>query len=140
MSNQREIKFRAWTEFEPEITKGSRRGEMSKSFGVLDDTREFSKNNILMQYTGLKDKNGVEIYEGDILADVDEPEPCIHKVYWENDALRFNILTLVDDEGNWDSGIYDELSEGAEKGKTKYFEVIGNIYENPELIKDHETN
>ncbi len=88
-----------------------------------------------MQYTGIKDKNGKEIYEGDILADADEPEACIHQVFWDHDCLKFNILTLADDEGNWDTGLYDDLGDGQIDGKTRYFEVIGNIYENPELLK-----
>lgn len=74
----------------------------------------------LMQYTGLHDKNGVEIYEGDLLKD--EFDRNFH-VYWVDKEGRFTMR-----ERN---------------RKTEYFmiinhlsvEVIGNIYENPELIE-----
>lgn len=86
------------------------------------------------QYTGIKDKNNKEIYEGDVLADTDELEACIHQIIWDKDKLAFNLLTLSDDEGNWDTGLYDDFSEYQIDGQTKYFEVIGNIYQNPELL------
>ena len=78
----------------------------------------------LMQYTGLHDKYGKEIYEGDILKiDWDDgryPEHIIEKaVYWD------------DDDACW------QLGEGGspKKDAKNHMEVIGNIYENPELLK-----
>lgn len=103
----REIKFRAWDK------------EQKK---MLDDvstwTDDFTGMLIaLMQYTGLKDKNGKEIYEGDIVKyKNDKPD----KVIFENGGFmtsRFYHRT----PNNWKI-LLDEL------------EVIGNIYENPELL------
>lgn len=74
-----------------------------------------------MQYTGLKDKNGEKIYEGDILK-------FEHK---EGYANELQVVTM--DEWCWGTDEY-AFYEIVER---KYvFEVIGNIYENPELLGD----
>lgn len=69
---------------------------------------------IWMQYTGLKDKNGKEIYEGDIILGN-------ATVTWKEDITGFGITT-----GKYGLINYKNHSD---------FKVIGNIYENPELIK-----
>lgn len=73
------------------------------------------------QFTGLTDKNGVKIFEGDIVYVPDEEEAGV--VAWDDESARFTIeLTgLLIDFDNY-SAIYTE--------------VIGNIYDNPELVKD----
>ena len=80
----------------------------------------------IMQYTGLKDKNGIEIYEGDILKLDLIHHPCgikepikdseISAVYWDNIEMRFR------NKFNY-------------AGNFKYAEIIGNIHQNPELIQ-----
>ena len=78
---------------------------------------------IVMQYTGLRDKNGREIYEGDILQ-FDPDEWGSPDGIW---AVTFNT-----DSGEWDTG------GGTNSECVEFKTVLGNVYENPELIKDGE--
>lgn len=78
---------------------------------------------ILMQSTGLKDKNGVEIFEGDILLG--------HCVYPECNIFESKLIGEVyySNRGTWDCYSY------ILGGFNEQIEVIGNIYENPELLE-----
>ena len=92
--------------------------------------QDIIKNKIeLMQYTGLKDINGVEIFEGDIVKGIDG---------WEDNKGR--------DSNNYLPKIYSVKWEGSElvpmsqdgeylHFKSYWWEVIGNVYENGEIIK-----
>ena len=98
----------------------------------------------LMQYTGLKDKNSKEIYEGDIVkwghisGQGEETWHRVAKVEFSPD-LQFKILHYIDsktlEKKPTDNYIF-QFGRFSYQETHRYLEVIGNIYENPELIKD----
>jgi len=117
----REIKFRAWHKnrecFVPI--------QAHFSFDTNGELYQTDYKPIeLMQDTGLKDKNGVEIYEGDIVQDDERPVEC-GVVEWDYDSLIVNNAKITPEwrKTSVESGL-----------KYRHWIVIGNIYENPELL------
>jgi uncharacterized phage protein (TIGR01671 family) len=121
----REIKFRAWYHIGADKTIGAMQYSpryINNTWYVLDTNGEWKESNCveLMQFTGLKDKNGKEIYEGDIVK-YDFAGEYIEEVKW----------------GNWK----DEQLGGSGFALPYFFregedcEVIGNVWENPELLE-----
>ena len=117
----REIKFRAWDKINKEIFNVESINFQERR--VYKDVVSYRKfNDIeLMQYTGLKDKNGKEIYEGDIVIHHSK----MHKIIFNTEKARF---VLRDDEF--------ELEIPFTNNNNKRMEIVGNIYENPELLGD----
>nr|WP_321315007.1 YopX family protein [uncultured Ligilactobacillus sp.] len=79
---------------------------------------------VIEQCTGLKDKNGKLIYEGDILQSTDEWFHEKYKVKWDREFSQFTLIGI--NTINVSFGIIDPDS----------LEVIGNIHENPELLEE----
>ncbi|WP_375232540.1 YopX family protein [Enterococcus faecalis] len=89
-------------------------------------TREF-KDVILMQSTGLKDKNGVEIFEGDIVQYRDGEYSYLGIV--KRDCYQFFIDGIEPDDN------YDFIDVSNTFDGTSSLEILGNIHENPELLE-----
>lgn len=127
----REIKFRAWDKYGRKMTYEDERHWFNGAYmgdnGFIQDctlTTLLNNPNIeIMQYTGLKDKNGKEIWEGDIVEYEDE----VNGVWAEYFGIpiiysnEYAMFCFKDDEGNL-LNIYRNLK------------VIGNIYEDKELL------
>lgn len=120
---KREIKFRIWHT----VNKRFMDGNGSMLFEFLqgsDGTYAGAENKVIpQQYTGLEDKNGEEIYEGDFIKNSDG---LIMVVKWNNKYAAFRCAVSESSDG-W-MPLIDDL--------VKDFEVIGNIFENPELLKN----
>ena len=127
----REIKFRAWDKSNEEMLEVENLSFNDMTDKVEIRTRIYSdyfndEEMILMQYTGLKDKNGKEIYEGDIVT-------AIINIDFEED-LNIRGSVIYDDGETCYKAITKENDEYT-LGWLDYLEVIGNIYENPELLE-----
>ncbi len=123
----REIKFRAWDERKKEYYRGAIAVSNDGVIRMLDDNEYeiwVDTNFIAEQYTGLKDMQGVEIYEGDLV----EWEGEIWEVVW-----FVHGYALADENGRCMlSDNFNVIVDGC----ILDIEVIGNIHENPELLRE----
>ena len=124
----REIKFRAWNGHtmlkhgdDPECDDDEICAHEWVRFCCELDL--IQKSHKLMQYTGLKDKNGVEIYEGDIVEGYDHDDSV---------AMSANPITFVNGAFCYQ---YSNKSTNPLSRISRAWLVIGNIYENPELME-----
>ena len=123
----REIKFRAWHNDYKKMELPEKQlsedidywdGVKGSVLGVINSYLK-DDDRVFMQYTGLKDKNGKEIYEGDILV-------RLYGVKWIVDFTNSGYRAIPH---NVDTGLYLTADEFLD------CEIIGNIYENSELLK-----
>jgi len=148
----REIKFRAWDKINKRMSKvlgwNFKFGDLTVEADEEDwiEEPEFE----LMQYTGLKDKNGIEIYEGDICRidtkgafppygnpDSEElTDIAILAVEWWNGQFVFNAARYEYLDNNGDDYINFGwwVRSNDNKPQLKQIKIIGNIYENAELL------
>lgn len=126
----REIKFRAWDKIDNWLGKVTSIDFDEETVFIetrtVDDENYFKFDDIeIMQCTGLKDKNGKEIFEGDIV----EYGLLTGKILFDSGAFQFEILKS---EQSHLIGERDCLIDLSEDG----FEIIGSIYENAELLEE----
>lgn len=137
----RVIKFRAWDKELKLMMEPSYFGideyitpegcvvekETHSGFGFSDMYMvDISDKRILMQFTGLHDKNGVEIYEGDVVQGSHRNQRDDELIFIEQEVRFHNGCYMF---GNWNAHEYFNQHQ--------HIEVIGNIYEHPHLLEDN---
>lgn len=145
----REILFRAWDDVKDKMYHAGEEADVVfeltgvgiKATAITEDEEEFRTLHHLkyMQYTGLKDKDGTNIYDGDIVHFVYEPGPDygwkanqICEIKNEPSGLIFGRIT---------KNKYAKMCGylvSIPHGNGQFFEVIGNIYEHPHLLEGDE--
>lgn len=125
----REIKFRAWDKDKKRMFDSG--ASKVESVGFNYPWGFFTGNNDIeiMQYTGLQDRNGKEIYESDLLTFGDKKR---YTVDWFSGGFVYRVLEK-DDE--WAYAEKNDPREPIGKIPNGLVEIIGNIYENPELLQ-----
>lgn len=131
----RELKFRAWDKFKKEMRKVDKMDFHNKK-GIIawflngEKILYPKQSTELMQYTGLKDCKGVEIYEGDIVRLVGDLKMLyenfdyyniISEVIFNNDTISFDAL---------------RIAPALNKNNCIFFEVIGNIHQHSEILEN----
>lgn len=131
----REIKFRAWDKEAKEMREVAmlrwEDGRMSRIAGYWKGTRNNGWTDYdpadgkyeLMQFTGLKSKSGIDIYEGDVVKHEQWNNDIMAVVKWKDDMAKFELYWTENEQPSLTSRLAN-----------KEYEVIGNIYENPELL------
>jgi len=142
----REIKFRAWDKREQKWYDKIIEWIFDRPKNSIGQLPQIPDGLVLMQYTGLKDKNGKEIYEGDIV------RWTIGKHYWEavistvknnKSNTLYAIETFNNVSSDEEKNIYTYVRNNDRNGARneiefldKSMEIIGNIWENGDLLND----
>ena len=123
------LKFRAWDSAKKEMFKDTFAITESGQIVVVEQEDVMSPPDyvfvdhlVIMQSTGLKDKNGKEIFEGDIVLVLDSP----YTVFYDTEKGSYRLKPHDD---RWNVDYMSNFSHGGN------FEIIGNIYENKDILE-----
>lgn len=128
----RKIKFRVWSSLREKWVTDYETFYYNPGDNTVNqvfNSYQLNEDIIFQQYTGLKDKNGKEIYEGDIIQQLEFEDWGDDTGYILNRDVQFKTYDTA--YGFYESGWYF----GSHGRIKKDCEVIGNIFENPELLK-----
>lgn len=104
---------------------------LEKHFIILGESQWLVKPETVGQYTGLTDKNGKKIFEGDICRVCLDPEICTAHIQYDERTASFNMRY---DEYTCNTFLDMRLAENR-VGDRVWIEIIGNIHDNPELLE-----
>ena len=124
------IKFRIWNPVEKKMVESGGTPSMLSSFFHQTATLDTVHNMPYQQFTGLLDRSGKEIYEDDLIEWTARDNDgrimrCVEAVSWKNGSF-------VTGKGNDEETLYDDANR---RQLTKQSRVIGNIWENPDLLE-----
>ena len=126
---QRTIKFRMWDRVDKVMHDNP---DTTIKTDSVNGQFSCDEDEIWMQFTGLADKNGREIYEGEIIKEINPNLPShTRRKKRDNYIISFRNGCFTAQGYNGDMPIEPNLDDILHRG----LEVIGNIYENPELLK-----
>lgn len=136
----REIKFRAWDSYNGKMLDNHEPLVWNSVMPMASHMGSEPKNFIVMQFTGLTDCNGVDIYEGDIV----EYKPYYNLGHFEDKLIGVVHWGEIGDSDGWSHGKHYEFAVGGDSladvadsdyPNEAYCKVIGNIHQNPELLE-----
>ena len=126
------LKFRAWHKSKEIMSEVNRIDFWSEEIEAIDFDESYLEDVNLMKATGIKDKNGIEIFEGDIVKRYKNPIIKAEQEYEiETVMQRDASFVLVQKVGE----NVKTMSFGTQFSRSDLLEVIGNIYETPEELE-----